>query len=104
VSIPISFEQGKFGVRAVLTGAWSDSFIPLLKEKGIVELELNDGKGWQGDNIEFVTHFPELKAFEIIDLRIKSIEPVHSLERLHKLEVITYCKTKLHFTKFPFLQ
>jgi len=97
-------EHGSFGTRAVLTAPWSDSFIAPLREKRILELELNEAKGWRGSDIEFVANFPELEVFEILDFKIPSVKPVNLLGKLRKLKVYTYCNTELLFSKFPLLE
>jgi Leucine-rich repeat (LRR) protein len=104
VNDAVIFEQGRFGTRAVLNRPWCSSFLPLLQEKEIAELELNDGKGWHGESIEFIRKFPNLKALDIIDFRIQSVEPVHDLNQLRTLTILTYCKTRLQFSNFPFLE
>lgn len=67
-------------------------------------MELNDSKGWHGETLDFLREFPELRAFTIIDLKIRWVEPIHQLPLLGSLDVITYCKTELRFSAFPYLQ
>lgn len=94
-------EPGCYGPRIVLTGAWSDSIATALAGIHVAELELNYAKGWRGKDLSFLLRFQELKAFKIIDYAIQSVEPVHVLNKLQRLEVMTYCKTELDFTSFP---
>jgi hypothetical protein len=100
----VQFEDGEYGRRAVVRSAWSDNVAAYLLSSGIAELELNDGKGWQGGDLGFLTSFPHLKAFTIIDLKIASVMPIHFLHDLAALEVITYCKTEIKFSAFPQLE
>jgi len=100
----IQLENGQYGRKAVLTSKWSMEMLPYLLAQGIVELELNDGKGWRGDDISFLADLPQLQSFKIIDLKIPSIEPIHFLRELKVLEIITYCKTEIRFTAFPKLE
>jgi Leucine-rich repeat (LRR) protein len=99
----VFIEAGDYGPRAVLTGRWSVEIERHLLANSIAEIELNDGKGWRGDTLEFLSAFPGLSAFKIIDLTIGSVAPVHVLHGLRSLEVTTYCKTKLEFSAFPHL-
>jgi hypothetical protein len=99
----VLFEKGEFGTRCVLTGPWSDSLKLLLHAKQIVDLELNDGKGWFGTDVSFLTDFPELRALSILRLPLKSVKAVNALHKLRKLTVITYCKTEIRFENFPHL-
>ena len=52
----IVFENGKYGLRAVLTESWSPEAARELIDKPVAELVLNTSKGWHGDNIEFILH------------------------------------------------
>lgn len=97
----IEFEEGLFGTKATIKGTWHDSFLKMIIEKDVKELELNDGKGWKGENIDFVTSLPNLKSLIIIDFSIKSIEAIHSLNGLIKLQLSTYSKKPINFNAFP---
>lgn len=97
----IEFEQGKYGIRAVIKSEWQNSFIKQLSDKEVKEIELNDGKGWRGDNVDFLKLFPDLQSLIIIDFSIKSISPVQLLNDLRNLEISTYCKTAINFNSFP---
>lgn len=101
MSNSIEFENGLFGTKAIIKGGWQDTYLKLFLEKGVQELELNDGKGWRGENIDFLQFIPNLKSLIIIDFSIKSIEAIHSLNGLLKLEISTYCKTPVNFNAFP---
>lgn len=41
-----------------------------LLDNRIVDLELNDGKGWRGSDLSFLANLTQLQSFKIIDLRI----------------------------------
>jgi len=97
----IEFSNGTYGLKAVVKTTWEDSFLKLLIDKEVVELELNDGKGWRGDNIDFIESLPNLEALTIIDFNIKSIDSVRYLSELKYLELITYCKKSIDFHSFP---
>lgn len=100
----VEFEKGLYGTKAIIKGTWQDAFLKLFKEHGVQELELNDGKGWRGDSLDFLKHLTNLKSIIIIDFSIKSIEAVHSLKELIKLEISTYSKTPIDFKTFPELE
>jgi hypothetical protein len=97
-------EQGEYGRRAVITAPWRDEMTRALVEAGIVELELNDGKGWRGEDLSFLKLLPQLQSLKILDLKIRRIDEVHSLPGLRELELITYCDTGIRFSTFPHLQ
>jgi Leucine-rich repeat (LRR) protein len=100
----IKIENGERGPRAVATSTWSQQLTDYLLENRIVELELNDGKGWRGNDLSFLANLPQLQAFEIIDLRISSVDPIHFLPELRTLRVITYCRTEIRFSAFTRLE
>src|SRR5882724_4626788 len=93
----VTIEIGVFGPRAVLHSAWLPRLAEDLLARGVVELELNQGKGWQGKDLLFLSQLPNLMAFEIHDFNIKNIEPIHSLHKLKRLDVGTYCSTEIDF-------
>ena len=100
----IQFEQGDYGRRAVVTSAWSGEMTEHVLSNGIVELELNHGKGWRGTDVSFLARLPQLMGFKIIDFKISSVEPIHCLHELRALDVITYCRTEIRFSAFPRLE
>lgn len=100
----IQLEDGEYGRRAVATSAWSDEMTDYLLDNGIVELELNDGKGWRGSDLLFLAKLPQLESFKIIDLKISSVDPIHFLRELRVLEVTTYCQTEIRLSAFPRLE
>jgi hypothetical protein len=97
----IVFEQGMYGTKAIIKSAWQDSFLKILLNKEINELELNDGKGWRGENVNFLQSLPNLKSLTIIDFNIKSIDAVHCLHELQKIQFSTYSKVPINFNSFP---
>jgi Leucine-rich repeat (LRR) protein len=99
----IQLEEGAYGRRAVVASAWSAGMVGYLLDNGIVELELNDGKGWRGNDLSFLAELPQLRSLKIIDLRISSVDPIHFLSELRSLQVMTYCQTEIRFSAFPHL-
>src|SRR5262249_4098158 len=75
-----------------------------LERQGVVELELNQAKGWRGEHIRFLFELPSLLSFEIFDFNIRDISPIHSLHFLRNLGVTTYCSTEIDFSAFPDLE
>jgi hypothetical protein len=99
----VVIEQGEYGPRAVLTAPWETGLQSYLKAHGVVELELNAGKGWRGTDLGFLELLPDLLAFAILDMRIVSITAIHQLHKLLSLDIVTYCKTPIDFSAFPSL-
>lgn len=97
----IEFRKGDYGTKAIIKTAWQDSFLKFLRDKEIKELELNDGNGWHGVNVDFLQLLPELKSLTLIDLKLKSIQGIHYLSNLQELQLITYSKFSVDFSCFP---
>ena len=100
----VKLEPGEYGRRAIITSAWSAEMIDYLLANEVIELELNDGKGWRGRDLSFLDKLPHLQLFKIVDFKIPSVHPIHSLHRLRTLEILTYCKTEIRFSEFPQLE
>lgn len=88
----------------MLNSNWSDELVGYLASNEVVELELNQAKGWKGENLSFLALLPNLKSFEIFDFNIRNIEPIHHLHKLRRLGVTTYCSTEIGFSAFPELE
>jgi len=88
----------------VVTSKWSEEIKEYIKDNKIKGLYLNDARGWEGDNIEFLKELPELEYFKIIDYSIEDVSPVHYLKNIRILKIYTYCNTELNFLEFPYLE
>ena len=66
----IEFENGTFGTKAIIKGLWEDRYLKSLLERDVQELELNNGKGWIGENVDFLRFLPNLKSLIIISVQI----------------------------------
>ncbi len=100
----ITFEQGAYGCRAVLHGPWFDDLRDALLRNQVIELELNQGKGWGGEHVEFLRQMGHLRALSILNLSVKDVSAIHNLHELMELNITTYCKTKIDFQNFPRLE
>lgn len=99
-----SIERGFYGQRLVLNGRWHDDIAAYLEREQIVELHLNHAKGWSGLDLSFLEGLPKLVAFSVADAGIQDISPVHALVNLRELEIATYCRTPIDFSRFPKLE
>jgi internalin A len=96
----VIFENGDYGVKAILTAPWESSFLKLLLNKNVKELELNDGHGWKGSDVDFLEFLPQLNSLIIINFKVKSVKAVHHLKELYNLRILTYCDTPIDFSVF----
>src|SRR5258708_35744918 len=97
-------EDGEYGLRAVVTSAWAPDMARYLLAHNVLELELNYAKGWHGNDLSFLKQLPQLRAFKIIDWGISSVQPIHFLHDLRRLDVMPHCKTPITFSEFPELE
>ena len=98
-------ESGGYGPKLTVRSAWSDNLTSFCREHGIVELELNMGKGWMGGpDLTFLKGLHNLRAFCISDVWTKDVSPIHSLHELESLTVWTWRNTPLLFENFPKLR
>lgn len=86
---------------AILNGLWDERFSQQLKNNNILSLELNQAKGWNGDNIEFLREINNLKCLVIIDYSLKNLSALESLTNLERLTLLTYAETPIDFNKLP---
>lgn len=100
----LNYESGRYGVKAIIKTAWRKSFLNELIDKEVVELELNHGKGWRGDDISFLSELPHLKSLEVTDFALDRIDSIGALHELRKLRLITYSKSPIDFHSFPYLK
>jgi len=98
--------EGVYGPRLEMHSPWTSQIEKIISKRGIVELELNDGKGWKGMDVRFLksSNLQNLKALEILDFLVDNVEDIHHLHDIKHLEVSTYCKTPIDFTAFPQLE
>jgi internalin A len=97
-------ERGRYGSQLVLTGPWEPRLADVMTRDGIAELYLNRELGWRGADLGFLEGLSWLRGFKILDMVIKDVGPVHHLAQLRALEISTYCKTPIDFSRFPSLE
>jgi hypothetical protein len=100
----ISIEDGRYGRKAVFQTRWTDDYFEYLTRHNVVEIELNQAKGWTGNDLAFLPRLPHLLAFEIFDFSIRDISPIHQLRGLRRLGISTYCSTEIKFAAFSDLE
>jgi hypothetical protein len=97
-------EKGEYGLKAILRNPLSmDEAMQCIKQ-GIVEIEINYAKGWQGGHLDFLKYFPELRALHLFDVNVDAIEPIHSLNKLRYLKVLQGDNQTIQFSCFPLLE
>jgi len=97
----IEFVEGEYGMRATIKTAWQNPFLELLLQNNVKELELNIGKGWKSDNLNFLKSLSDLESIIILDQTVKSLDEIHYLRNLKSLNISTYSKTPINFMVFP---
>ena len=99
-----TLENGQYGLKAVINGIMPLTAPADFGQHGVVEIELNRSKGWCGEDISFLREMPFLQSIDIIDMQIRDVTPVHHLNNLKRLRLLTYCKTPIDFKAFPDLK
>jgi hypothetical protein len=99
-----TIEKGKRGLMLVARSAWSDAMASAVRERGLLELELNYAKGFVGKDLSFLKDLTGLQVLLLTHRTIEDVSPVQHLRELRVLELNTYCKTAIDFTRFPALE
>jgi hypothetical protein len=100
----LELSNGSFGVCATIVGEWQDYFLDIINNNNIQEIEINDGKGWRGQSIDFLENLSVLKSLTIIDYNLENFNPIYKLCNLMKLDLHTYCKSPVDFRVFTKLK
>lgn len=103
MSIQWLIEEGDLGPRMTMFGAWSPAALAAATQGGVRELTLNYAKGWTG-TYGLLSELPELRALDITDWNATDVTPIHTLSKLQRLKIFTYCKSAVDFARFPDLQ
>lgn len=88
----------------VARSAWSDAMAAAVREHGLLEVELNYAKGFAGKDLSFLKDLPGLRVLLLTHRTVDDVSPIHHLRELRVLELNTYCKTEIDFTRFPALE
>lgn len=97
-------EQGRFGPRLVVTGEWDDSLRAVLRPDGVRELMLNYARGWKGHDLRFLPTLDFLEGLVIIHRTLNDDSAVEAVATLRHLQLSTYCRNSLDFSKLPNLE
>lgn len=100
-----TLEEGHFGPRMVMMASWSPEALSAARAAGVRELELNYAKGWCGRDVSFLEELRGTLAWlKIIHFNLDNVTPVNALRQLRYLDVNTYCRTEIDFSRFPMLE
>lgn len=78
---------GSKGNRAYVFGAVRGDVLSILREKGVVSLEINQSGGWECGDIEFLREMPGLREFKVNSAVPIDLDPIRGLKRLESLSV-----------------
>ncbi len=99
-----TIEEGRWGKILVARSGWDNRFFETISSQDIRELELNYAKGFVGKDLSFLQHLPFLRVLLLTHRTIEDISPIHHLRNLIVLEVNTYCRTQIDFSRFTLLE
>jgi hypothetical protein len=97
-------EEGRYGPRLVVTGAWNPSIRNVLLSEGIRELMLNYARGWEGADLSFLRDLDELIGLVLIHRTLSDDSVVQELHQLRQLQLSTSCSNAIDFSKLHFLE
>jgi Leucine-rich repeat (LRR) protein len=99
-------EEGSFGPRAVLDRDPTPDELAKLRDRAVLEVVMNDGRGWRGTSIEFLASLPWLRALVLrsVVVKLENDAAVRNLHDLVRLEIATYCTNELDFSGMPLLE
>jgi len=101
----LTFETDPIGERrAVLHGRWTSELAEELREADVYALVLSYTSGFRGENLSFLEEVPFLTKLVVIDRAIDDISGLEQLTHLEHLDLLTYAKTPLDFSRFPRLK
>ena len=96
--------SGNYGNKLIVRSVWQEEFFSIINEYNIIEIELNNAKGWKGSDISFLQNIPNLISLQVIDWQIKDVSPIHHLHKLNTLDINTMCGSTIDFSNFPELE
>lgn len=100
----IQFEEGEFGLKAIVKTAFSDIILESLVERRVSDLELNQAKGWRGPDLRFLEKLKGLRSLQLLDFRVKDISPIVRLVDLENLKLVGYFSSQIDFSRFSRLK
>ncbi len=99
----VLYEDGVYGKRAVLSVVGPDTTEELCRA-GVVELEINSGRGWRGTNLGSVPAVPGLQALEIRGVRLLDPDSLYANPDLLSLRLFIAGVRRLALERFPKLR
>lgn len=82
-----------------LRGPWRDEDAEHFTAGGCVALEINDSKGFVGDDLDFLADLPVLREIDVI-AAVKSDKGVRHCTKLERLSLTTASKDRVEFRAF----
>ena len=99
--------HGIFGTVLRLQQEWEDSFLKVVDDNNVKEVELNHSWGWKHHgNLAFLAGLKDkrLLALRLLDSMIVDLVPIHQLSGLQDLSVGTDKHTEIDLVHFPDLE
>lgn len=92
-------EDGAFGHRMVLQGAWTGSAERAFRKGDVCELELNTARGWPGGDVSFLGRIRDFLVWlRLLDFGLASDAAVSGLVRLRHLDLNAFASGDLDLT------
>lgn len=96
-------DEGPHGPRALLLAEPTPAELAELRERAVAEIVMNNGRGWRGPRVDFLTELPWLRALTLL-AKIEDDSAVFRLNDLVDLNLSTYSKAKASFASMTQLR
>lgn len=100
----LSIAHGDGHNKWVMHGPWRPGHAQLMRESGVFSLELNETKGFVGDDLDFLVEVPELRELEVIHHHLKDDSGVTHCKSLRRLVLNTYARSSPDFAQLKDLE
>lgn len=94
--------EGEMGIS--VSGVWTQEITDFVNAEGIKALYLNYTKGWNSEDLSFLSAVEEVENFKLISAKSSGLKSVEGLKSLKKISLSTTTKDKVDFSKLESLE
>jgi hypothetical protein len=102
----VQFETRSSGLVAVFKNEPSPGELIALRDRNVVDVVINDGTGWRGRSVAFLSELPWLRSLMLcsIVVPVRDDAAVSELHGLVRLDLLTYATNEIDFRNTPLLE
>lgn len=90
--------------RWVLNGFWRSEYADQIRDSGLLALELNEVRGFEGYDLGFLSDIPELLELWVVHHHLDDDSGISQCPKLRRLNLNTYSTTSPEFERFTQLE